>query len=337
MDYRKLNGTSQLDRYPMPQIDELTDRLGKARFITTLDLTKGYWQVPLTARACSKTAFVTPFGLYQFRVMPFGLQGAPATFQRLMDRVLRGLDQFAAAYLDDVVIFSSSWDEHLTHVKKVLARLRLTAKPRKCQFGMSQCCYLGHIVGSGVLCPEPSKIEAIKSFAIPQTKRQVRSFLGLAGYYRKFIPDFSVIAAPISDLTKKSAPSRVIWTAECDSAFGRLKELLCSSPVLRSPDFSQPFVVQTDASDRGIGAVLSQRDDAGEEHPVACYSRKLLPREERYSTIKKECLAIKLGIQAFRVYLLGQPFVIETDHRSLEWLDKLKDRNSRLTRWSLEL
>ena len=190
----------------MPRIDELTDRLGKARFITTLDLTKGYWQVPLTVRARSKTAFVTPFGLYQFRVMPFGLQGAPATFQRLMDRVLRGLDQFAAAYLDDVVIFSSSWDEHLTHVKKVLARLRdagLTDKPRKCQFGMSQCCYLGHIGGSGVLCPEPSKIEAIKSFTIPPTKRQVRSFLGLAGYYRKFIPDFSVIAAPISDLTKK--------------------------------------------------------------------------------------------------------------------------------------
>ena len=162
----------------------------------------------------------------------------------------------------------------------------------------------------------------------------MRRFLGLTGYYRKFIPDY---AAPLTDLTRKSKPNRVAWTTECDRAFQELKLILCSSPVLASSDFTRPFTLQTDASDRGVGAVLSQYDDDGLEHPVAYFSRKLLTREEHYSTIEKECLAIKLGVQAFRVYLLGRPFVIQTDHRALEWLDRLKDNNHRLTHWSLVL
>ena len=340
VDYQKLNSQSRADAYPMPRIDELIDRLGQAKFVTTLDLTRGYWQVPVEESAREKTAFVTPFGLYQFRVMPFGLQGAPATFQRMMDKLTRGLEDSTAAYLDDLVIFSHSWEEHLQHIQRVLHRLRaagLTVKPKKCQFAMRHCTYLGHIVGNGMVRPEPSKIAAVRSFKRPQTKKHVRAFLGVAGYYRKFIPNFASIATPLTDLIRKDCPNRVVWTPRCEIAFQNLKKQLCSDPVLRSPDFTKQFIVQTDASDRGVGAVLSQLDDNNDDHPVAYFSRKLLPREEKYSTIEKECLAIKLAVHAFHVYLLGRPFTIQTDHRSLEWLDRLKDNNSRLTRWSLAL
>jgi len=182
-----------------------------------------------------------------------------------------------------------------------------------------------------------TKIQAIEQFQVPATKKEVRSFLGLTGYYRKFIPQYASISAPLSDLTRKTQPSRVNWTPECDIAFRKLKSLLCCGPVLRSPDFSRPFVLQTDASKRGVGAVLSQIDESGEEHPVGFYSRKLLPREQNYATIEKECLSIKLAVHAFRVYLLGRRFHIKTDHRSLEWLDQMRETSSRLTRWSLLL
>jgi len=296
--------------------------------------------VPVAEEDQYKTAFTTPFGLYQFRVMPFGLCGAPATFQRLMDSVIRGLSEFSAAYLDDLVIFSKTWEDHLRHIELVLRRLcdaGLTAKPGKCQFGMTKCTYLGHVVGSGCITPEESKVQAVKDFPKPTTKRQVRAFLGLTGYYRRFIPGYASLATPLTDLTRKTAPNQVHWTKECEKSYVRLKELLCTEPVLKSPDFAKGFILQTDASDHGIGAVLSQLDTEGTDRPIAYYSKKLLPREERYSTIEKECLAIRLATQAFRVYLLGRPFTIQTDHRALRWLDKLKETNARLTRWSLYL
>ena len=308
VDYRRLNAASLSDAYPMPRIEDLIDGLGKAKFITTLDLSRGYWQVPMADGARHLTAFTTPFGLYQFRVMPFGLKGAPATFQRLMDTVLQGLQGFSAAYIDDLAIHSDSWDDHLRHVRAVLQRLReagLTAKPKKCQFGMDQCVYLGYVVGNGVIQPERSKLQGVESFPTPSTKIQVQCFLGLTGYYRKFIPNYASLATPLTNLIRKCAPNKVVWTQACEEAFQRLKALLCANPVLRSPDLGKEFVLQTDASDFGVGAVLSQIDDTGSDHPVAYYSKKLLPREQRYSTIEKECLAIKLATQAFRVYLLG--------------------------------
>ena len=177
----------------------------------------------------------------------------------------------------------------------------------------------------------------VQRFEVPETKKQVRSFLGLTGYYRKFIPHYATIAAPLSDLTRKTKPMKVKWTPDCADAFKKLKQILCSAPVLQSPDFGKAFILQTDASDRGVGAVLSQLDEQGNDHPIAYFSRKLLPREEKFSTIEKECLAIKLGVQTFRVYLLGRVFKIQTNHRALEWLDRLKENNARLTRWSLSL
>ena len=257
-----------------------------------------------------------------------------------MDKVLQGLDKFSAAYLDDIIIFSATWKEHVTHIRKVLERLRtagLTVKARKCHFGTKECQYLGHVVGSGLVKPSPEKLNAVKSFGVPKTKKDVRTFLGLTGYYRRFILNYAEVAAPLTDLTKKSAPKTVVWTDACNRAFKELKRRLCEAPVLRTPDFDKKFILQTDASDRGVGAVLSQEDEDGCDHPIAYFSRKLLSREEKYSTVEKECLAIKLGVQAYKVYLLGRPFEIHTDHRALVWLDRLKETNSRLTRWSLAL
>ena len=340
VDYRRLNARSKGDAYPMPRVEDLIDGVGKATYITTLDLTKGYWQVPVAVEDRAKTAFTTPYGLYQFTRMPFGLQGAPATFQRMVDRLLDGLGDFVSAYMDDVIIFSCTWNDHLHHINSVLDRIHsagLTVKKRKCQFAMAECGYLGHTVGSGRVRPDELKNKAIGQFCTPRTKKQVRSFLGMAGYYRKCIPQYTSVVAPLTDLTRKVAPNEVVWSPECDLAFSSLKNALSSSPVLCSPDFTKRFVLQTDASDRGVGAVLSQYDEDSHDRPIAYFSRKLLPREERYSTVEKECLAIKLAIQAFHTYLMGRHFTIQTDHRALEWLDRIKDTNARLTRWSLFL
>ena len=192
-------------------------------------------------------------------------------------------------------------------------------------------------MGNGAVEPELSKLKAVEEFPKPITKKQVRGFLGLTGYYWKFIPGYATIACPLTDLTKKGQPTKVVWSDQCEEAFKTLKSILCSKPVLRGPDFAETFMLQTDASDCGVGAVLSQKDKSREDHPIAYFSRKLLPREEKYSVIEKECLAIKLACQSFRVYLLGRRFKIQTDHRALEWMDKLKENNARLTRWSLAL
>jgi len=182
-----------------------------------------------------------------------------------------------------------------------------------------------------------TKVKAIRDFGRPVTKTDVRAFLGLGGYYRRFINNFAEVASPLSDLTKKSAPEKVVWSASCEEAFTSLKSALCSGPVLYNPDFRKDFVLQTDASERGIGAVLSQTDEAGHDHPVAYFSRKLAPREQNYSAVEKECLAVKQGMQAFEAYLLGRRFTVETDQRSLVWLEKSKEQNARLTRWSLSM
>ena len=275
----------------------------------------------------AQNCFQFTIWFFQFRVMPFGLQGAPATFQRMMDRLLTGACKFAAAYLDDLVIYSSTWRDHLQHIRFMLQRLQeagLTVKLCKCQFGMQQCTYLGFVVGSGLLRPEVDKLQAIKQLPIPNTKRDIRAFLGITGYYRKFIANYATVAAPLTDLTKKNFPNLVTWTDCCAKAWQALKDVLCSSPVLKSPDFTSQFILQTDASNQGVGAVLSQRDEHGSDHPVAYFRKKLLPCKVRYSTVEKECLAIRLATHSFRVYLLGRPFIIQTDHRALQWLDKLK-------------
>ena len=340
VNYKKVNSLSKFDAYPMPRIDEIVGRIGPAKYITKLDLCKGYWQVPLTERSKQYTAFSTPLGLFQFKYLPFGLHGAPASFQRMMDRLLRGKEGYAAAYMDDLVIFSPDWESHLVHVSDVLETLKqanLTAKPSKCSFGQSKVNYLGYVVGEGIIEPQKTKVEAVANKTQPKTKKDVKSFLGLTGYYRKFVPNYADIAAPLSDLTRKKQPEKVVWTDKCEEAFQKLKTMLCSEPVLKNPDFEKEFILQTDASDRGLGAVLSQLDDDGKDHPILYLSRKLYPREENYATIEKECLAIKWAVESLQYYLLGRKFRIVTDHQPLKWLNQMKDNNKRLTRWSIDL
>ena len=339
IDFRYLNTVSNFDPYPMPRIDDLLERVGRAQYITTLDLSKGYWQVALAPDAREMTAFRTRFGMYQFKVMPFGLQGAPATFQRLMDHVLRDLSDCMAAYLDDIVIFSQTWEEHMVHLQQVLRKIEaagLTINPHKCAVAQTEVKYLGYIIGFGQIKPQLGKVEAIQSFPVPTTKKRLRGFLGLVGWYRKFVPQFADRAVVLTDLTKASASSKVHWTDECDRAFRDLKEAICTHPVLHSPDFEKPFILQTDASGVGLGAVLLQEVE-GERRPVVFLSRKLLDRETRYSTVEKECLAMKWAIDTLRYYLLGRHFFLETDHRALQWLHRMKEANMRIAGWYLAL
>lgn len=288
IDFRYLNANSKFDSYPTPRIDDLVERLGKAKYLTTIDLCKGYWQVPLTKRSRELTAFRTPLGLFQFTVMPFGLHGAPATFQRLMDQVLCDTSDFSAAYLDDIIVYSDNWEVHMKHLKFVLDCLQsagLTINPAKCAFAKSETEYLGYVIGNGVVKPQVKKIEALESCGLPKTRKELRGFLGMAGFHQRFIPHFSTRAAPLTDMTGSRCPDNLQWTEDAVAAFEDLRMSLSKSPVLHSPDFEKTFVLQTDASERGLGAVLLQGTPE-ERHPVAYISRKLHPREVRYSTVE---------------------------------------------------
>ncbi|CAM4528700.1 unnamed protein product [Lepidochelys kempii] len=340
VDYRKLNAVTRPDNYPMPRTDELLEKLGRAQFISTLDLTKGYWQVPLDESAKERSAFITHLGLYEFNVLPFGLRNAPATFQRLVDGLLAGLGEYAVAYLDDVAIFSDSWADHLEHLQKVLERIReagLTVKAKKCQIGLNRVTYLGHQVGQGTISPLQAKVDAIQKWPVPKSKKQVQSFLGLAGYYRRFVPHYSQIAAPLTDLTKKKQPNAVQWTGKCQKAFNKLKATLMSDPVLRAPDFDKPFLVTTDASEHGVGAVLMQKGPDQEFHPVVFLSKKLSERESNWSVTEKECYAIVYALEKLRPYVWGRRFHLQTDHAALKWLHTVEETNKKLLRWSLAL
>jgi hypothetical protein len=339
IDFRKLNNVTKFDNYPIPRMDDILDKLGRARYITTLDCCKGYWQIKLNKESQAKSAFITPFGLFEYIRMPMGPACSAATYQRMMDKLLVGLDTFSAAYIDDIIIFSETWPDHLRHVKTVLTRLQqanLTAKPKKCNFGTKETIYLGHKVGQGILRPVPKKIDAVKNLPRPQTKKDVKCTMGLLTYYRKFLKNFATRAAPLYDLLKKSAPEKVIWSPECEAAFHDLKSALTSTPVLRAPDFDHNFIVQTDASERGIGAVLAQQFEDG-VHPIAYISRSLSTAETRWAAVERECLAIVWAIKTFDVYLAGREFTLETDNKALKWLMQTREKNNKLLRWSLLL
>ncbi|XP_041467568.1 uncharacterized protein LOC121417899 [Lytechinus variegatus] len=338
VDYRKLNAVTVFDPEPVPNADDLLSNLAKGCYFSKLDLSKGYWQIPMAAEDKEKTAFVTSEGLFHFTVLPFGMVNAPATFSRLMRRVLSGLDG-VVNYIDDILVYSETWEGHVRALVQVFTRLAeagLTAKPSKCQIGFQSLDFLGHVVGEGTLRPDPAKLDQILHATPPTTKKEVRAFLGLAGYYRKFIPNFATIAAPLTDLTKKNGPNKVEWGPIEERAFQTLKSRLTSSPILHLPNQDEPYILATDASDVGIGAVLMQR--VGEEKfPIAYASRKLSDTERRYAVIERECLAIAWAVKKFNVYLYGTEFELEVDHRPLMYLAQAKLQNSRILRWALAL
>jgi len=339
VDYRRLNAVTVPDRYPLPRIDDLLQQLGGARYFTTLDLASGYWQVPVAPEDIPKTAFRTSFGHYEWLVMPFGVCGGPPTFQRLMDFTLDGLlGVCVLVYLDDVIVYSRTLEEHLQHLAAVFARLRaanLHLKLSKCTFGATRVHFLGHIASADGLQPDPAKIAAVANMAPPTNIEGVRAFLGFCTYYRRFVHDFAAVAEPLNRLLRKG--SEFQWTPECDRAFHELKKRLTSPPILAFPDPSKPFELHTDASAYAIGSVLVQRDDAGNERPVAYDSRTLSAPERNYSATERECLAVVWAVRQHRHLLLGQHFTVVTDHSALQWLRTAKEPAGRLARWVLEL
>ena len=336
-DFRKINGISKTDTYPIPRVDDCIDRIGHAKYVSKFDLLKGYWQVPLTKRAQELSAFVTPDGLFQYRVMPFGLKNAPATFQRMMNNVIHGLEG-CDAYIDDLVLYSQCWEDHKQLLKKFFDRLQdanLTVNLHKSEFCRARVVFLGHIVGQGEVSPVTSKVDAIVNFPTPMDKREVMRFLGMAGYYRKFCCNFSTVAAPLTTLLQKR--KEFLWSQKCQYAFEKIKSLLLSAPVLKAPDFDKAFKLQVDASDIGIGAVLLQEGDQGIDHPVCYFSHKFNKHQINYSTTEKETLALLLALQHFDVYLgtTVAPVEVFTDHNPLVFIEKMKNKNQRLLRWSL--
>ena len=302
-DYRKVNQMTKTDTFPLPRVDDCIDKIGNAKFISKFDLMKGYWQVPLTQRARAISAFVTPNGLYECEVMPFGMKNAAATFQRLMTYVTRDIEN-CVVYIDDVVIFSDTWEKHIELIEVFFLALRkanLVVNLSKSDFCKAQVIYLGHEIGLGEVAPKMSNVQAIIDFPIPKNRKNIMQFLGLAGYYRKFVSNFSDLVYPISELLKKD--SKFVWDESCDQSFRKLKAIMISRPVLKAPDFASPFQLSVDASDTGVGAMLTQFDESGHEHPVAYFSKKLDAHQKNYATIEKEALALLLALSHFEVYV----------------------------------
>ncbi|KAK1652704.1 hypothetical protein QYE76_070509 [Lolium multiflorum] len=321
VDYRQLNAVTIKDRYPMPIVDELLDELAGAKFFSKLDLRSGYHQIRMREVDEQKTAFKTHGGHYEFRVMPFGLTSAPATFQTAMNTVFAHLiRKFVLVFVDDVLIYSKSLEDHAKHLAEVfqlLAQNQLFLKKSKCSFVQKSLEYLGHIIGAEGVATDPAKIAAVQNWPQPTNLKQLRGFLGLAGYYRKFIRQFGVITRPLTALLKKNTP--FMWSPVVQDAFLSLKQALVQAPVLALPDFTHEFVLETDACATGVRAVLMQKG-----HPLAFMSKALGPKNQALSIYDKECLAILLAIEKWKSYLQHAPFVIHTDQRSLVHLGEHK-------------
>ena len=339
VDFRQLNAATIKDAHPLPRIDDLLDALHGAKWFSTLDLKSGYWQVPIAEQDKEKTAFRTSSGqLFEFNQVPFGLCNAPATFSRLMDRVLAGLHwETCLFYLDDIIVFSSTWEEHIARLREVFERLRhakLKLGAAKCTFAAKEVSYLGHRVTEEGLLPDPLLLAAIRDIPPPKTATEVRSFLGLAGYYRRYVKGFAAIAAPLHALTRKDALFH--WSEDCQAAFDQLKARLTTSPITAFPDFSQEFRLYTDASTAGLGAILAQVREGKER--IICYaSRALNKAEKSYPATKLECLAIVWAVAKFRPYLMAMPFEVFTDHYALQWLKTMRTGSVLLHRWSAAL
>jgi transposase InsO family protein len=334
VDYRKLNDVTKKDAYPLKRIDETMECLAGAKWFCTLDLASGYWQVEMDEESKDKTAFVTRNGLFRFTVMPFGLCNAPATFERLMEMVLRGLAwKRCLVYLDDIIAFGTGFSDTLDNLQAVFERLRsanLKLKPSKCELFKTHVVYLGHLVSAEGISCSPAKVEEIENWPAPRSVGEVRSFLGLASYYRRYICAFSEVVSPLTALLRKTAKFK--WEERQEDAFAELKRLLTCAPILAYSIIGGKYILDTDASGHGIGAVLSQIQD-GEER-VICYASKTLSRTQRnYCTTKRELLAVVYFVKYFRHYLYGVPFLLRTDHASLKWLVNFKNPEGMLARW----
>lgn len=301
VDYRELNSQTVKNKFPMPIIEDLVDELHGARIFSKLDLKSGYYQIRMAEKDVHKTAFRTHTGHYEYQVMPFGLTNAPATFQSLMNQVLKPfLRKFVLVFFDDILIYSQNREEHLEHLRLVLQALEkhnLVIRLKKCDFGLTKISYLGHIISQQGVATDPSKIEKILGWPTPQDVTQLRKFLGMTGYYRRFIKNYGLICRPMHDMLKKGSFQ---WGPEQTAAFNTLKEKMCSSPVFAMPDFDKEFVIEADACGSGIGAVLMQSG-----RPIAFFSKALRPKANSQSVYEKEAIAILEALKKWRHYFLG--------------------------------
>jgi hypothetical protein len=340
VDYRELNKVTIPDKFPLPRIHDLLDRLGGNSFFSCWDLASGFYQIPVAEEDRAKTAFSTPEGLWEWLRMPMGLTNSPATFQRAMNMALSGLNwSCCLCYVDDVILFSKTFEEHLETTREVLCRLQtfgLSLKLKKCTFFQKEVDYLGHVVNALGRRPHPKNLSAVKDFPVPSGKRavtQVQGFVGLCNYYSHYIPNFSKKVEPLVRLTKKGIA--FVWSDEQQAVFDTLKRDLCSAPLLRHPDFEKRFFVQTDACGYGLGAVLCQEYEDG-KHPVLYLSRSLSEPERKWAAREQEALAVVWAVTELRPYLEGSEFTVQTDHESLQWLMRTTTPG-RLSRWALAL
>ncbi|KAL7304725.1 hypothetical protein TKK_0002964 [Trichogramma kaykai] len=339
IDFRDLNARTVKDAYPEANMDMILDRLRNARFISTIDLKAAFLQVPLNKESRKYTAFAVPgSGLWQFLRMPYGLSNSPSTFSRLVDALFGpAYEPHIFAYLEDVIVVTDTFADHLKWLRFALSRLvdaGLQINREKCHFCRPRVLYLGFQLDHEGLRPDPERIQPVVNYPAPTNVKQLRRFLGMVGWYARFIARDSEIKAPLTKLLKKTEEWK--WGEEQQTAFERLKSALTSAPVLARPDFSKPFKVQCDASGVAVGAVLTQEQEDG-EHPIVYASRSLAGAERNYSTTEKECLAVLWSIRKFRPYIEGYRFVVITDHSALKWLRNLKDPTGRLARWALEM
>jgi transposase InsO family protein len=334
IDYRQLNAVTKKDRYPLPRTDSCLDSMNGSKWFSTFDLRSAYHQVPINFPDREKTSFICHRGSFQYRTMPFGLCNAGATFQRLMDVVLNGLSlRICLAYLDDVIVFSRDLDEHLVRLRQVFERLQaagLKVKPSKCRILQRQVSFLGHVINSEGISTDPEKIRAVAEWPEPRSIKDVRAFVGLASYYRRFVHGFAAIAAPLHQLMKKNA--KFTWGEEQQEAFDRLKKALIESPVLVTPGDDLHYVLDADASDTAMGAVLSVIID-DEEHVVAYASRAFTKCQKNYCVTRRELLAVVLALKIFKQYLLGRHFTVRTDHSALQWFKRSKEPVGQPGRW----
>lgn len=340
VDYRRLNKLTKVEVYPLPRVDETLRAFEGSMYFSVMDMQSGYWQVPLHPDSIPKTAFITHRGLHEYVVLPFGPTNAPGYFQRMMDEVMGGLKWSSVlVYIDDLIVFSRTFEAHLHDLAVAFDRLReagLTLKPKKCQMFAGSVHFLGHVVSRDGIAPDPDKVKAIRDMPKPRSKDEVLSFLGMAGYYRRYVPGFSTRAEPLQRISSLTGDISM-WGPVHDAAIQSLKDALCAAPILVHPNFARPFRLMTDASGVGLGAVLTQKDDDGAEHAVEYASRSLQPSERKWSPTELEALAVKWACEVMRPYLYGTKFEVVTDHRALQYLFKNQTTNARLQRWALQL
>lgn len=339
IDYRKLNAITVKDKFPLPRIDDILDCLYGAKFFSTFDLLSGYYQIAIAEKDKLKTAFSTREGHFEFNVLPFGLTNAPATFQKTMNSILKDiLWKSAISYIDDIIIFSNSLEQHIIHLKEffeIIKQANLTFKLSKCKIGMTELPFLGYVISHNSIKPDPEKIIKIKQFPSPTNLDTLRTFIGIISYYRRFIKDVATISEPLNRLLRKDTP--FVWTIDCEQAFQILKQNLITSPIVIPPDWNKPFIIFSDASDVGIGGVLSQIQE-NKEHVIQYVSRTLLPRERKYTAMEKEALAVIFNLKKFKNYVLGREFTIVTDHKPLLILNQISNStNNRILRWQLQV